>query len=632
MLEMLSGSTGDVLRVGAAVCYNETTARWFIATLRKVAATHAEIEYLWGEREKVLLDKVEDLATRLRRRKQVLSLTRETLCYAFYRERLTRLRESRIDEMQRFFRRHGLRFSPEDWSAGARIQIWPDDSKVTAEISAADRVFEALLPNWLEPRRLPPGSRDPLGFQNFAEQQLANKLLPGLTVFTSRIGYYGLIAWAVQKLNENGSKAGVPPRELFHRVERAYVLCEFVYHGTATHECRVLGQRSKSEVLQSALQDRFRVPPRILKNQASAGALRLYMSSMESMGFAHVRPELAADGLLPLSITDLGKQLAYEFAKRVPNGFLEFALSDKARERDALRDWGRKLCMSGLGSVNYRVPFLKGFLLGNSEDAGARYRTVSLLFQRRLLQEDYKPQPGVVKDALPEEAAGAAEDETENVGLNNADVLLDFYEEEPKSEIALLQKVAVYELLSLALSAIFASAIDVVDKSGSCDIFALRDVIVRSKKFGKFWIEPFGAGRLPPARALHDALFEAKTPVEEAAIGGAILRRVRHDPAFHASGSELVGAPPFMLHQGLATEEPLADSFATLMESLVARHEQVSDNKNRQRWCYFDATGRRLVKDDIRPLGIGWHSMRFPQLFSLCRDLRLTQRDLSLGT
>ena len=49
---------------------------------------------------------------------------------------------------------------------------------------------------------------------------------------------------------------------------------------------------------------------------------------MESMGFAKLRPDLAANGFLPMSLTDLGKRLAHEFEKCVPEGFLNFALSD----------------------------------------------------------------------------------------------------------------------------------------------------------------------------------------------------------------------------------------------------------------------------------------------------------------
>jgi hypothetical protein len=630
MLDTASKKSKFLPRVGAAIRYNETGSRWFIATLRKVSATDVEIEYLWGKRESVPTEKVEDFASHLRNRKHVLSLTGENLCYVFYGEHMTRLRQKRIDAMQRFLCRHGFRFEPVDWRADTRIRIWPDESNVTAETSAADHALEALLPNWLEPHRLPAGSRDPLGFQNFAEG-LANTILPGLTVFTSRIGYYGLIAWAVREINGKRPNAGISLRDHFQRIERAYVLCEFIHHGAGSDDCRVLGQRSKSEVLQSAQHDRFLVPARILKNQTSAGALRLYMTSMQSLGFAELRPELGADGLLPLAITDLGQRLAHEFGKRVPEGFLEFALSDRARHRHELREWGRRLCISGLGEVRYRVPFLEGFLLGNSEEATVRYHTVNLLFNRKLLGEDSTPKTEGAQDALPEEAADTAEEETGSEGLNNASVLLDFYKEAPRPEIALLQKAAAYELLSLALTAIFASAIDVLSKDGHCNVLALRDAIVASKGFGKFWRDPFGTGRLPVMRKLHDALFEAETPVEKAAIGGAILRRARHDPAFAASVSGLTGAPPLSLYQGLVPEKSLAESFGSLMDALVARHKLVSVNKNRERWCDFDPTGRILEKIDPNPLGLGWHSMRFPQLYSLYRDVRLTQKDLSLG-
>jgi hypothetical protein len=106
---------------------------------------------------------------------------------------------------------------------------------------------------------------------------------------------------------------------------------------------------------------------------------------------------------------------------------------------------------------------------------------------------------------------------------------------------------------------------------------------------------------------------------------------VKQDAAFQASAADLIGTPPLMLLQGLLAEKPLTESFASLMESMVARHEQVSINKNRQRWCYLDGSGRELVKDELRPMGVGWHAMRFPQLFSLCRDVRLHKYDLSHG-
>ena len=389
---------------------------------------------------------MEGFVSHLRSRDRVLSLTRQNLCYALYGEAITRLRQDRADQMKRFLRSNGLRFHPNDWPANARIQIWPDDSHVKAGPSIADRALEALLPKWLEPHRLPAGSRDPLRFQNHAER-LANEFLPGLTVFTTRIAYYGFIAWAVQELNQRTWPSGTILRELFHKLERAYVLCEFIHHGNEASDCRVIGQRSKSEVLQTAINDRFRPPTRIMKNQEAAGSLRLYATSMESMGFAELRPSESPDGLLPILLTDLGKRLAREFEKHLPDGFFDFALSDKTktRDRDVLRSWGKQLCMSTFGMLRYRTPFLEGFLLGNSEAAKSRYRTVTLLLKRKLLREDYKPRPGKGRETLPEVAGNVAEDEPAAEGITNAAVLLDFYDEVPHREIAVLQKAAVYE-------------------------------------------------------------------------------------------------------------------------------------------------------------------------------------------
>ena len=38
-----------------------------------------------------------------------------------------------------------------------------------------------------------------------------------------------------------------------------------------------------------------------------------------------------------------------------------------------------------------------------------------------------------------------------------------------------------------------------------------------------------------------------------------------------------------------------------------------------------------VVKDDLQEMQVGLHAFRFPQLFSLCRDLRLQAEDLRHG-
>jgi hypothetical protein len=622
------------LQPGILVRYDETTSRWFVAVVRRVSGDQVELEYLNGYREAVPADKLTPFLPHLRSRDRVLSLKRDDLCYVLYGRVLSRLRQDRVEEMQKFLRSHGLRFRPVEWSSGSRVQIRPDNSFIEARISDTDREYEALLPSWLEPHRLPPGSRDPLGFQTYAEK-IADEFLPGLTVFTTRIGYYGFIAWAVRELNKAQFSRGVVRRELFHRLERALALCEFVNHGKEEKDCRLLGQRSKSEVLQSAENNRFRVPKRILKNQESAGALRLYSTSIEKNSFAKSVPEQAVDNLLPFTLTDLGARLARGFERRVPNGFWEFAFGEKGKDRDAIREWGKSLCFSKLGKLKYyRDPFLEGFLLGGGPEAEARYRTVKLLFSRKLLRDDYPIRRAREKprnEALSEEEAATLEEPLENEGLGNGEVLLRFYEERTSPEVAKLQKAAVFELLSLAHTAIFAHVIASLENTGKVLVKDLLNAIVRNKPSGRLWQIPMDAAgrKADTARVLVEKLFVEESPAVRAAIGGALLARVRADACLGTVAVELAGTPVVMLLEALSPDKTMAESYEGLLQAMVARHEQVSLGKNRQRWCYLDSGA--VAKDELRPLGVGWHAMRFPQLHSLCWDLRLGKEDLVRG-
>ena len=85
---------------------------------------------------------------------------------------------------------------------------------------------------------------------------------------------------------------------------------------------------------------------------------------------------------------------------------------------------------------------------------------------------------------------------------------------------------------------------------------------------------------------------------------------------------------PFLVMEYLPGRS-LAEAFPDLVAAMVARHEAVSMNKNRQRWCYLD--GDVLVKDDLQEMQVGFHAFRFPQLYSLCWDLGLRAEDLGHG-
>jgi hypothetical protein len=622
------------LQLGTLVRYAETTSRWFLGVVTEVVEDGVEVEYLSGRRETVEPGDVEPFVPFLARRTKKLWLSRESLAYVMFQAELFRLRPDRVERMQKLLHAHGVQFYPKDWVSACTVYLWPDGSFMKESTADVDQAFEALLPKWLEPQRLPSGSRDPLGFQSFAEK-LADGFLPGLTVFTTRIGYYGFIAWAVRELNQAKPLNGVVGREAFHRLERALVLCEFVNHGKDDNDCRLLGQRSKSQVLQLAENNRFRVPERILKNQDSAGALRLYSTSLEKTGFATTAPELVVDDLLPFELTDLGARLAREFEKRVPEGFREFALHGNAKDRDALREWGQRLCFSELGTLKcYRECFLEGFLLGGGAEAQTRYQTVELLFRRKLFRDDHwvGSVPGQQRhEVLSEDDAAVLEESQEIVGLGNAEVLLHFYEEPTCPEVATLQTAAVFELLSLAHTAIFAHVINSLHSTGNVAVKDLLDAILSTKLRGPLWRLPMNdaGGQIQGVRELLDALFLEESPAAQAALGGNLLARVRADACFGNVAAALVGAPVITLLEALPPDQPMADSYERLIGAMVARHEQVSINKSRQRWCYL-ANGK-LVRDDLRQLRFGWHSMRFPQLSALCKDLHLTKEDLVYG-
>jgi hypothetical protein len=407
-------SPGDLVR------YQATTSRWHLAVVRRVGDETVEIEFFWDGCEEVPLGPVVPFRDFLDSRERVLSVKRTDLCKAFFNKPFSRLREERLRIIQDTLRKHGLAFSPKRWPTPAtRVRIWRDDSFVPADRSDKDAALGALLPRWLEPLKLPPSSRDPLGLQAPAER-LANELLPGLTVFTSRIGYHGFLAWAVQCVNDRPCPDHQTRQERLHRLERALVLCEFVYHGLGDDSCRLFGQRSKTQVLQGAEGDRYRVPKRILKNQASAGAYRLYFTSLQSLGIALETPELGAEGLLPLTLTDLGRRLARSFRLRLDDKFPDFALGDSPLDRDTIRAWGKDLCFSRLGGLDrYRDPFLEGFLLGNGAEAEKRYRTVERLFQRGLLTGTYEEEAteSTAAGAVPEEEATAVEAVPDVAGL-----------------------------------------------------------------------------------------------------------------------------------------------------------------------------------------------------------------------
>lgn len=622
----------DPLKPGQLVRYLETQARWFFARVRRVHSTGVELSFFDDSRPEVVSEsQVETLDLFFLLRSRKLSLTRSRLTVHFYRKEYSRLPGSLIRRMQSALRRAGVCFSPSDWpSASTRIQLWPDDCSVDRETVAPE--LEALLPQWLEPFTLPSASRDPLGLQAPAEK-LVNEVLPGLTVFTFRAGYYGFLTWAIRTVNEL-PRDSVPRlmsrREVLNSFERALALCEFVYHGKEDDSCRLIGQRSKSRVLGEREGDRYRVPDSILKNQNSAGSFRLFTTSLLSLGLVEEAGELAEDGLLPFNLTALGNDLANVFQSRVDSSFVGFALGKSRQSRGTLHDWGRSMCFSLFAcSAAYRKRLLTGLFLGSSRDTEKRYRTVASLFAHGLIRLD--DEAAIPRDHLTEEDAAILEDDVEGAGISNIDVMLHFYECPPRKELHALQALSVFELLSLGLTAVFRAAVESITTAGKADLDGVARSVASVDGLAPLWQSPMRETRPKTVKKLFNQLLECENATMAASIGGLLLLRVLRDPLLAAVWDildEMVPEPLGLVDRWLRQrmDHSLAAALPDLLRALIDHHEMVSRRKNRQRWLFIE--DKTLVRDDPQTMRQGLHSLRFPQLGSIARDIDLTEEDL----
>src|SRR5262249_29972635 len=130
------------------------------------------------------------------------------------------------------------------------------------------------------------------------------------------------------------------------------------------------------------------------------------------------------------------------------------------------------LCFSTVARrASYRKRLLRGLLLGNSRDTQKRYQTVNQLFAHGLMQLNHGV--AVATNNLNEEDAEILEDGIEGAGVSNLDVVLHFYGCAPSNDCRALQSLAVFELLSLGLNAIFRAAVVSVAESGTADLAGL---------------------------------------------------------------------------------------------------------------------------------------------------------------
>ncbi len=558
---------------------------------------------------------------------------------------LKRMPRQRLDELQQVLREHGVVFDESVTRANDYFSMWVNVAHLTQSerdvglqpVVLPDHVT-AWLPKWIVSEPLPPSSRDPLGLQADAGQ-LANALLPGLTVFTNRIGYFFFLSWAVRKLNRINGPTAKERRDMLNRLERALVLCETLYHGKNDFKnCFHQGQRAKQRLLAEA-NITAAIPDRILKNQNGTGCCNLYRTAMRSCGFWEDHDKANLAGQLPFRLTARGEKLANAFARRKgTQDLLKWAKDGTSqRQVQTLQQWAESFCFHTFYKKTNKKWVLEGFLFAKDDradvvnDADTRLRTLRTLAGAGLLS-GFTP-TGPATTLVSNETAGA--DVTELAELpdwgENIAFLLHFYRDRTQTNAEPFVAAAVYELLGLALNAVWSGLIDHVLEHGRTSLANWSDTLIRESSNSQFWEAPFRTAASTfqtSEEQLIDQLFAGEYKVEEGLnLAARVLsqknNRMVLDEQLANTTLQTIVSLTFLSN----VDEPTRAVLVNLVTHLVDHHRMVSERKGKERW--LDTDGNEVWEMEARPMDLGFHSYRFPQLMSLVRDLQLTEYDLN---
>lgn len=567
----------------------------------------------------------------------------KTVYSEFFGKSLKRMPQKRLDVFHEVLQEHGVAFD----ESVARIDEFFPMRMNQAHLTSQERKqlipelrlpesITAWLPGWVVADPLPASSRDPLGLQADAGK-LANTLLPGLTVFTNRVGYFFFLSWAIQELNQLPRLTTLERRELLNRLERALVLSETLHHGKDDYEnCYHQGQRVKSRLLAEAIIT-ANLPDRILKNQNGTGCYNLYRSAMRSCGFWEDDDEAGLRGKLPFRLTRRGEKLASAFARRTGAAeLLRWAQeSTSSRKVQELQQWGKSFCFNTFGKAAEKAVFLEGFLFAKDDradvvsDADTRLQTLRTLIQAGLLRHS---SPSTAATLVSLETAGA--DVSELVDMpdlgENVTGLLHFYRQRHLPGAAPFVTAAVYELLGLALNAVFSGLLKQVLAYGRVSLPDWQDSLIRQSIWPQFWNAPLNEAvmMIPTSEEqLSDQLFAGEAPVEPGLmLAVKVLSREENRVILHDQLAETV-VGPLIERVFLANERVSVGAILPpLVAQLIDHHHQVSERKGRERW--LDQDGLEVLAVAPQSMMLGFHSYRLPQLRSLVQDLGLMEQDL----
>ncbi|MDC3961074.1 hypothetical protein [Polyangium jinanense] len=459
----------------------------------------------------------------------------------------------------------------------------------------------------------------------------ADRLLPGLNVFTSRARYYTFLCWALDRAQAAESKRTHLERVL--RLERLLVLCEALRHEDDPKACSYIGRRrGRRFVSERRGAGLWELPTKILKNQASSGALRLYRTSLASLGL--IEEDDFDDGL-GLHLTVRGKQLAGRIS-RVDEGVVAWALEGGARtqkRRNTIEGSAERLCLSHRPGVLERR-YLVDALLGNGgeQDALSRRDTVQILFEHDLLKggstgdDATDNEPVTDGDEEAEKAGGALETHT------NWKVLRPALERAPSNRLHPIQTTGAYQLVALGLNALFASALEPVETRGRISLSKWRKEIAThaGRDFNSVRAVTWAARQDSPTDIAAELLAPVERPWAEVGVLATqlLLRLGLEDRYVEWLGLEA----PALVERVLlwardANRERAGDMIEKLLPELVEHHVEVSAKKGKGEWMVME--GDVVVRRSPRPLRLLLHSLRFAQLGQLAADLDLGPEDVA---
>jgi len=204
-------------------------------------------------------------------------------------------------------------------------------------------MFDKIVPNWVEPDPLRSRAVDALGLQAIADR-LADRLLPGLSVLTTRARYFTFLCWARREIGSDINERAI------HQWEVALAITEYELHRPLEEAddsesadddaapCRFVGSRNIKRHFER-LKDRDlrrEDPQEVYK----APAWRNYRPALVNLGLLEDsrRFRLTSEGMRVASAFGNAVHYRRSGIRRLPDSACLSDISNSKRERNLLRN------------------------------------------------------------------------------------------------------------------------------------------------------------------------------------------------------------------------------------------------------------------------------------------------------